>query len=70
MHQQQRRTLQETSTTLSAAEVLAAAKRFFSAADLDRLFAREDWHPLGRREVTIHRYEQPKVAWEVALAKA
>jgi SAM-dependent methyltransferase len=48
----------------------AASKRFFSAADLDRLFPGEHWRELGRREVTIHRYAQPKVAWELALARA
>ena len=48
----------------------AASKRFFDAGDLDRLFPREHWRELGRREVTIHRYAQPKVAWELALVKA
>lgn len=47
----------------------ASSKRFFNAEDLDRLLPREDWHELSRREVTIHRYAQPKVAWELALAR-
>lgn len=48
----------------------AMSKRFFTSADLDRLFSHEEWRQLGRREVTIHRYEEPKVAWELALMAA
>lgn len=48
----------------------AACKRFFSAGDLDRLFPPVDWLEARRREVTIHRYAQPKVAWELALRPA
>lgn len=48
----------------------AASKRFFNSEDLDRLFSRASWHELSRREVTIHRYAQPKVAWELALSRA
>lgn len=46
----------------------AATKRFFSSADLDRLFPPTEWRELSRREVTIQRYAQPKVTWELALA--
>jgi SAM-dependent methyltransferase len=45
----------------------AASKRFFSAADVDRLFPEADWRQLSRREVAIHRYALPKIAWELAL---
>ena len=48
----------------------ATSKRFFAAADLDRLFPGVHWRELSRREVTIHRYAQPKVAWELALVRA
>ena len=48
----------------------AASKRFFGSADLDRLFPEGHWRQLSRREVTIHRYAQPKVAWELALVPA
>lgn len=48
----------------------SGSKRFFSADDLNRLFPRRQWRELSRREVTIHRYTQPKVAWELALACA
>lgn len=45
----------------------ATSKRFFGPADLDRLFPAAQWRQLDRREVTIHRYAQPKVAWELGL---
>lgn len=45
----------------------AAFKRFFCPGDLDRLFPDGQWRQLSRRQVTIHRYAQPKVAWELAL---
>jgi SAM-dependent methyltransferase len=45
----------------------ARFKRFFDSGDLDRLFNERDWRQLSRREVTIHRYAEPKVAWELAL---
>jgi SAM-dependent methyltransferase len=48
----------------------AASKRFFSSSDLDRLFPGKHWRQLRREEVTIHRYAQPKVAWELALVPA
>ena len=48
----------------------AATKRFFRSEDLDRLFPPGEWRELSRREVTIGRYAQPKVAWEVALSPA
>ena len=46
----------------------AECKRFFDAADIRRLFGR-GWAPLALAEHTIHRYEQPKVAWEVVLRR-
>jgi SAM-dependent methyltransferase len=46
----------------------AKSKRFFTGGDLDRLFPSKDWCELSRREVTIHRYAQPKVAWELVYA--
>jgi SAM-dependent methyltransferase len=48
----------------------AASKRFFAGEDLDRLFPGTEWRELNRREVTIHRYAKPKVAWELALVPA
>lgn len=45
----------------------AASKRFFRASDLDRLFPAATWLEISRREVEVHRYAQPKVAWELAL---
>ncbi|HEX2543950.1 MAG TPA: class I SAM-dependent methyltransferase [Ramlibacter sp.] len=47
----------------------ASTKRFFNAEDLARLFPSSHWGVLSRREVTIHRYAEPKVAWELALAR-
>lgn len=44
----------------------ASCKRFFDAADLDRLFG-ADWQPVHREECTVLRYAQPKVAWELVL---
>ncbi|HVE55119.1 MAG TPA: class I SAM-dependent methyltransferase [Ramlibacter sp.] len=46
----------------------ADCKRFFGSGDLDRLFPPAHWRETSRREVTIHRYARPKVAWELALA--
>jgi SAM-dependent methyltransferase len=46
----------------------AECKRFFDGADLDRLFA-AGWHQAHREECTIHRYTQPKVAWELVLRR-
>lgn len=48
----------------------APAKRFFTSADLDRLFTGGRWQELSRREVTIHRYAQPKIAWELVLCRS
>ena len=45
----------------------ADAKRFFDAADLDRLFADGGWREASRQELTNQRYAAPKVAWELAL---
>ncbi len=48
----------------------AACKRFFDAADLDRLFTRADWTELSRAELPVRRYDKPKVAWELVLRRA
>jgi SAM-dependent methyltransferase len=47
----------------------AATKRFFDAAMLDRLFLASDWVERHREEHIIHRYAQPKVAWELAFQR-
>ena len=44
----------------------AECKRFFDQASVEALFAR-GWEVLNLQELTNHRYEQPKVAWEAAL---
>lgn len=46
----------------------AETKRFFDQPDLDRLFA-AGWSPVSRRLATIHRYREPKVAWEIILRR-
>lgn len=43
-------------------------KRFFDSASVDRLF-RTGWTILSRQELTIARYELPKVVWEAALLR-
>ena len=44
-------------------------KRFFDRADVERMFT-EGWKMLSLEEMTIHRYEHPKVAWEAVLGPA
>ena len=44
-------------------------KRFFDRPAVDALFGHA-WQVLGVEEHTIHRYDQPKVVWEVILRKA
>ena len=46
----------------------AETKRFFDEPDLDRLFT-PDWSPVSRQLRTIHRYREPKVAWEIVLRR-
>ncbi|QNK69577.1 class I SAM-dependent methyltransferase [Variovorax sp. PAMC26660] len=41
-------------------------KRFFDRTAVEQLFA-DGWHMHHLAEVTIDRYEHPKVAWEVVL---
>jgi hypothetical protein len=41
-------------------------KRFYGPAELDALFG-AGWSQLSREERTNHRYDKPKVAWELAL---
>ena len=41
-------------------------KRFYGPAELDALFGPQ-WTQLSREELTNHRYDKPKVAWELAL---
>lgn len=43
-------------------------KRFFDRAAIDALFE-QGWQVVSVQELTNHRYEQPKVAWEVVLRK-
>lgn len=47
----------------------AETKRFFDAQDVDRLFT-AGWTRLAISEKTIHRYAEPKRAWEIALRRA
>lgn len=42
-------------------------KRFFTLADLERLFPRTAWAWTSCSERTIRRYAAPKVAWELVL---
>jgi SAM-dependent methyltransferase len=42
-------------------------KRFFDSETLDKLFA--GWRILAKQEMTIHRYNQPKVVWELVLER-
>lgn len=44
-------------------------KRFFERSDLERLYAPAAWDWLSCEEHTIHRYDEPKVAWELVLRK-
>ncbi|MGD9883456.1 class I SAM-dependent methyltransferase [Reyranella sp.] len=46
-----------------------APKRFFDRAAVDRLFA-SGWRLLGAEELTIDRYDLPKVVWQVVLEKS
>ncbi len=43
-------------------------KRFFDRESIDRLFT-EDWEMTSVKEMTIHRWELPKVVWEVFAVK-
>lgn len=43
-------------------------KRFFDRASIDRLF-REGWRVHAVEEMEIHRWELPKVVWEVVAEK-
>jgi SAM-dependent methyltransferase len=45
----------------------AVDKRFFARPDLERLLPAAAWRWHACREQTIHRYAQPKVAWELVL---
>ena len=44
-------------------------KRFFERGDLERLFPHEAWTWHSCRELTIARYDAPKVAWELVLQR-
>jgi len=44
-------------------------KRFFDRAGVERMFA-DGWRLISLEEMTIHRYERPKVAWEAVLEPA
>ncbi|MEJ1170269.1 class I SAM-dependent methyltransferase [Variovorax sp. CCNWLW235] len=43
-------------------------KRFFDREAVERLFA-EGWRMLRLEELTVERYEQPKVLWEAVLER-
>jgi SAM-dependent methyltransferase len=43
-------------------------KRFFDRSAVERLF--DGWRILALEERTIHRYERPKVVWELAVEAA
>lgn len=43
-------------------------KRFFDRADIQSIFD-TDWHLLACEELTIHRYREPKVVWEVVARR-
>ncbi|KQU82569.1 hypothetical protein ASC78_17995 [Variovorax sp. Root318D1] len=43
-------------------------KRFFDRAAVERLFA-DGWRMSHLEELTVHRYEQPKVLWEAVLER-
>jgi SAM-dependent methyltransferase len=47
-------------------QVKGEAKRFFDQAAVGRLFV-TGWQVISLGEHTIHRYERPKVVWEVIL---
>jgi len=44
-------------------------KRFFDTRSVDKLFG-AGWEKLSKEELTIDRYEMPKVVWEVVLKRA
>ncbi|WP_167772946.1 class I SAM-dependent methyltransferase [Ramlibacter humi] len=44
-------------------------KRFFDAADLDRLFTPAAWTEVNREERQVLRYAKPKMAWEQVLRR-
>jgi len=44
-------------------------KRFFDREAVERLFA-GDWRMLHLEELTVERYQQPKVLWEALLERA
>jgi SAM-dependent methyltransferase len=44
-------------------------KRFFDEAAVGRMFA-EGWRTLSCEELTVDRYERPKVLWEAVLERA
>jgi SAM-dependent methyltransferase len=46
----------------------AECKRFFDQGDVEHLFA-SGWRALTMEETTIHRYDAPKVAWEIVLMR-
>jgi SAM-dependent methyltransferase len=48
--------------------VRGRTKRFFDRASIDALFG-AGWRILGIEELTIHRYDKPKVVWEVVAER-
>ncbi len=47
----------------------SSRKRFFDRAAIDALFGPE-WARIAMEEMTVDRYEKPKVVWEAVLRKA
>jgi SAM-dependent methyltransferase len=52
----------------AVAQRFGSRKRFFDRAAVDALFAR-GWEAVSTQEMTIDRYELPKVVWETAQRK-
>lgn len=50
-------------------QVNGSTKRFFDEPALETIFTIEKWNTLLREKDTIHRYEKPKIVWELALTK-
>ena len=50
-------------------QVKGSAKRFFDESALESIFTAEKWDTLLREKHTIHRYDKPKLVWELVLSK-
>lgn len=49
-------------------QVRTQTKRFFDEVSVDKLFA-DGWQVRSRQELTIARYDSPKVVWEIVANK-